>query len=63
MRRDGRGGNTLAATTCTVYSTVLRSLTQGKASHRQKFSHYEEVPKEEEGKIIAAAQAAKEEES
>ncbi|MCF7797214.1 MAG: elongation factor G [Lentisphaeria bacterium] len=44
------------------YSTVLRSITQGKASHRQKFSHYEEVPRDEEQKIIAAAKAAKEEE-
>ncbi len=44
------------------YSSTLRSLTQGKASHRQKFSYYEEVPKEEESKIIAAAEAAKEEE-
>ncbi len=44
------------------YSSTLRSLTQGKASHRQKFSHYEEVPKEELSRIIAAAAAAKEEE-
>ena len=44
------------------YSSTLRSLTQGKASHRQKFSHYEEVPKEEETKIIKAAEEAKEEE-
>lgn len=44
------------------YSTVLRSITQGKASHRQKFSHYEEVPRDEEQKIIAAVKAAKEEE-
>ncbi len=44
------------------YSTVLRSITQGKASHRQKFSHYEEVPRDEEQKIIAAVKAAKAEE-
>lgn len=44
------------------YSSTLRSLTQGKASHRQKFSHYEELPKEEEGKLIAALEAAKEDE-
>ena len=43
------------------YSTVLRSITQGKASHRQKFSHYEEVPREEEQKIIAASKRAKDE--
>jgi len=44
------------------YASTLRSLTQGKASHKQKFSHYTEVPKEEEGRLIAALEAAKEEE-
>ncbi|MCF7808032.1 MAG: elongation factor G [Candidatus Marinimicrobia bacterium] len=44
------------------YSSTLRSLTQGKASHKQKFSHYDEMPKEEEVKLIAAIEAAKEEE-
>ncbi|MCF7824518.1 MAG: elongation factor G [Candidatus Marinimicrobia bacterium] len=44
------------------YASTLRSLTQGKASHKQKFSHYSEVPKEEEGKLIAALEAAKKEE-
>jgi len=41
------------------YSTVLRSMTQGRGLHRQKLSHYEEVPREITEKIIAAA--AKEE--
>ncbi len=35
------------------YSTTLRSMTQGRGIHKQKFSHYEEVPKEIADKIIA----------
>lgn len=35
------------------YSSRLRSLTQGKGSHRQKFSHYEDAPKEFADKVIA----------
>ncbi len=42
------------------YSTHLRSLTQGRASHRTKFSHYEEVPRELADRIIAQAKAEKE---
>ncbi|MDE3058771.1 MAG: elongation factor G [Bacteroidota bacterium] len=34
------------------YSTTLRSMTQGRGIHRQKFSHYEEVPREITEKII-----------
>jgi elongation factor G len=34
------------------YSSHLRSLTQGRGSHKRKFSYYEEVPKEVEQKII-----------
>lgn len=34
------------------YSTTLRSMTQGRGIHRQKFSHYEEVPHEIAQKII-----------
>jgi elongation factor G len=41
------------------YSTSLRSMTQGRASHRQEFSHYEEVPHEIAQRLIAAAEAAK----
>lgn len=37
------------------YSTVLRSMTQGRGIHRQRFSHYEEVPREITEKIVAAA--------
>lgn len=41
------------------YATKLRSITQGRGIFRRKFSHYEEVPKEQEGKIIAMAQKEK----
>ena len=44
------------------YSTVLRSLTGGRAAHTEEFSHYEEMPKELEQKVIAEARKAKEEE-
>ena len=43
------------------YSTTLRSLTGGRGMHTEEFDHYEEVPRELEQKIIAAARAAKEE--
>jgi elongation factor G len=43
------------------YSTMLRSMTQGRATHRREFSHYEEVPHEVAQKLIAEAEAAKEE--
>ena len=42
------------------YSTHLRSLTQGRGRHQQRFSHYEEVPREQAERIIAAAKAEKE---
>jgi elongation factor G len=35
------------------YSTNLRSMTQGRGIHRQKFDHYEEMPREVAEKIIA----------
>lgn len=37
------------------YSTSLRSMTQGRASHTRVFSHYEIVPHEQAQKIIAQA--------
>jgi elongation factor G len=43
------------------YSTTLRSLTGGRGMHSEDFNHYEEVPREFEQKIIAAAKAANEE--
>lgn len=41
------------------YSTKLRSLTQGRGYYDRQFSHYEEVPKEIEMKIIAEYQKEK----
>lgn len=34
------------------YSTTLRSMTQGRGIHKQKFDHYEEMPREVAEKII-----------
>jgi elongation factor G len=42
------------------YSTHLRSLTQGRASHHTKFAHYEEVPRELADRIVAQARADRE---
>ncbi len=44
------------------YSTHLRSLTSGRGAHSRQFSHYEEVPKDVEQKVIAEYQKSKEEE-
>jgi elongation factor G len=42
------------------YSTHLRSLTQGRASFKTKFSHYEEIPRELAEKVVAQAKADRE---
>ena len=42
------------------YSTVLRSLTGGRGLHTEDFSHYEEMPKDLEAKVIAEAKKARE---
>jgi elongation factor G len=42
------------------YSTVLRSLTGGRAAHTEDFDHYEEMPKELEQKVIAESKKARE---
>ncbi len=44
------------------YSTTLRSMTQGRGIHKQKFAYYEEVPKEIMDKIIADYEKSKTEE-
>ncbi len=44
------------------YSTLLRSMTQGRGIHNQNFSHYEEVPSEIAEKIIAQSKKEKTEE-
>jgi elongation factor G len=43
------------------YATKLRSITQGRGVFKRRFSHYEEVPKEVESKVVAEAQKEKEE--
>jgi elongation factor G len=45
------------------YSSVLRSLTGGRGLHTEDFSHYEEMPKEMEQRVIADSKKAKEEAS
>ncbi len=42
------------------YSTHLRSLTQGRGTHAQKFVRYEEVPRELAERVVTAARAEKE---
>lgn len=42
------------------YATKLRSITQGRGIFKRKFSHYDEVPKEVETKIIAESQKEQE---
>ena len=42
------------------YATKLRSITQGRGIFKRKFSHYEEVPKEIESKIVSQAEKEKE---
>ena len=44
------------------YSTILRSMTQGRGVYKTKFSHYDEMPREQAEKVIAAAEKSKEEE-
>jgi elongation factor G len=41
------------------YSTILRSMTQGRGLFRWKFSHYDELPREQSEKVIAASEKAK----
>ncbi len=45
------------------YSTQLRSLTSGRGMFAMSFSHYEEVPKDTEAKVIEEYQKHKEEEA
>ena len=41
------------------YSSTLRSLTGGRGVHAESFSHYEEMPKEAEQKVIEESKKAK----
>jgi elongation factor G len=44
------------------YSTILRSMTQGRGVYKTRFSHYDEMPREAAEKVIAASEKAKVEE-
>ena len=44
------------------YSTTLRSLTGGRALHSEEFSHYEQMPKDMENKVITSSKSDDEEE-
>lgn len=57
---EGRGKNQIVKAVVpekelAKYSTKLRSMTQGRGIYTQKFSHYEEVPRDIADKIIAEA--------
>ena len=41
-----------------AYATDLRSLTGGRGQHSETFSHYEDMPKDIEKKVIAESQDA-----
>jgi len=44
------------------YSTILRSMTQGRGIYKTGFSHYDEMPREAAEKVIAESEKAKVEE-
>ena len=45
------------------YATTLRSMTQGKGFHAQKFDRYEDVPGDIMAKVVEAAQKDDEKEA
>jgi len=45
-----------------LYSAALRSLTGGRGHHSEDFSHYDHIPAELEGRIVADARKAQEDE-
>ena len=63
---DTRGGTQIVKAQVPMaemlnYSPALTSMTQGRANFHMEFSHYEDVPKMVQDKIIAEAQREKEE--
>jgi elongation factor G len=61
---DSKSGSSIIKATVPLsemlsYAPALRSMTQGRASFQMDFSHYEEVPKPIQEKIIAEAKKAK----
>jgi len=41
------------------YSSTLRSLTGGRGVHGEEFSHYEEMPREAEHKVVEESKKAR----
>lgn len=66
MGMDSKGSNQVIKAQVPLaelygYAARLRSLTQGRGSYTRSFSNYEEMPKEVEAKIAAAAEMHEEE--
>jgi elongation factor G len=64
---DSMNGNQVIKATVPMsemlnYAPALRSMTQGRATFHMEFSHYEEVPRPVQEKLIAEAQKHKQEE-
>jgi elongation factor G len=45
------------------YSSTLRSLTGGRGVHAESFSHYEEMPRESEQKVVEESKRAKQQQA
>jgi elongation factor G len=45
------------------YSSTLRSLTGGRGVHAESFSHYEEMPREAETKVIEESKRARQQQA
>lgn len=45
------------------YSSTLRSLTGGRGIHSESFSHYEEMPRDAEAKVIEDSKKAKQQQA
>lgn len=45
------------------YSSTLRSLTGGRGLHAESLSHYEEMPREAEQKVIEESKKAKQQQA
>jgi elongation factor G len=63
---DARGHNQVVKATVPLsemldYSPALTSMTQGRASYTMTYSHYEEVPRQIQEKIVAEDRRAREE--
>jgi len=45
------------------YSSTLRSLTGGRGVHLESFSHYEEMPREAEQKVVEESKKARQQQA